>query len=106
MSKAAKVEVHLWKTTSDKILAVGNFTLGDKLKIACKVVNSENGPFMAMPRSKGKDGKWYNDITILDKDLFGQVSVAVMNKYKEMGGKVDTSKQEKSNEEKGDDYPF
>ncbi len=46
------------------------------------VVDGSNGLFVSMPRHKGKDGKWYDTVYPLTKELKKQLSETVLAAYK------------------------
>lgn len=58
-------------------LAVGDLVLIKGLR----VVQGKQGLFVSMPRQQGKDGKWYDSVTLLNKDVKQQVGRVVMEAY-------------------------
>jgi len=46
------------------------------------VVDGSKGLFVSMPRHQGKDGKWYDTVYPLTKELKNQLSEAVLAAYK------------------------
>lgn len=46
------------------------------------VVDGSKGLFVSMPRHQGKDGKWYDTVYPLTKELKKQLSEAVLAAYK------------------------
>jgi len=47
------------------------------------VVDGSKGLFVSMPRHQGKDGKWYNTVYPVTKELKQKLSEAVLTAYKE-----------------------
>ncbi len=47
------------------------------------VVNGSKGLFVSMPRQQGKDGKWYDTVCPVTKELKQQLSDVVLSAYKE-----------------------
>jgi len=48
-----------------------------------RVVNGSNGLFLSMPRHQGKDGKWYETVYPVTKEMRKQLSDLVLTAYKE-----------------------
>lgn len=46
-----------------------------------RIVEGRNGLFAAMPKSQGKDGKWYDTVKILDDELKQKLQDAVLEAY-------------------------
>lgn len=47
------------------------------------VVDGSKGLFVSMPRHQGKDGKWYNTVYPVTKELKQKLSEVVLTAYKE-----------------------
>lgn len=47
-----------------------------------RVVSGRNGLFVSMPREVGKDGKWYETIRPLSKEIRASLSETVLKEYK------------------------
>ena len=47
------------------------------------VVDGSKGLFVSMPRHQGKDGKWYDTVYPVTKELKQKLSEAVLTAYKE-----------------------
>jgi len=45
------------------------------------VVDGSKGLFVSMPRHQGKDGKWYNTVYPITKELKQQLSKVVLEAY-------------------------
>ncbi|MDD5281797.1 MAG: SpoVG family protein [Candidatus Omnitrophica bacterium] len=45
------------------------------------VVSGSRGLFVSMPRHQGKDGKWYNTVYPVTKELKQQISETVLEAY-------------------------
>lgn len=46
-----------------------------------RVVEGEKGLFVSMPREAGKDGKWYNTVMPLSKEIKDEVERIVLEAY-------------------------
>ena len=60
----------LYRVENDSsVKAFADVIIGQVLVKGIRVVQGKNGLFADIPKSKGKDGKWYDTILIPDKDL-------------------------------------
>ena len=46
-----------------------------------RIVEGNKGIFVSMPREQGKDGKWYDQVQVLDEGLRSQLSQMVLAAY-------------------------
>lgn len=46
-----------------------------------RVVESKDGLFVSMPREEGKDGKWYNTVIPLKREVKDQIERVVLEAY-------------------------
>ena len=46
-----------------------------------RVVEGEKGLFVSMPQEAGKDGKWYNTVTTLNKEVKDEIEKLVLEAY-------------------------
>ena len=46
-----------------------------------RVVEGEKGLFVSMPREEGKDGKWYNTIMALNREVKDEIERIVLEAY-------------------------
>ena len=46
-----------------------------------RVVEGEKGLFVVMPREEGKDGKWYNTVVPLNRELKDEIERIVLDAY-------------------------
>ncbi len=46
-----------------------------------RVVEGEKGLFVSMPREEGKDGKWYNTVIPLKKEVKDEIEKLVLEAY-------------------------
>lgn len=77
------VKVRLFNGNS-KTKAFVDLTLDDMLVVkGMTLVEGKNGLFIAMPRSKGKDGKYYDSVYPLKKDWRKTLEKTAIRKYKE-----------------------
>ena len=68
--------------TDSKLKAFADVSFSGIVVKGFSVVNGEKGLFVSMPRHQGKDGKWYNIVNPLTKELKQQLSEAVLEAYK------------------------
>ena len=48
-----------------------------------RVVEGKNGQFVSMPRQQGKDGKWWDSITILTKAAKEEINHVILAAYQQ-----------------------
>ncbi len=46
-----------------------------------RIVNGRNGTFVSMPRQQGKNGKWYDTVTMLKPSVKEEMQRALMEAY-------------------------
>ncbi len=46
-----------------------------------KVVNGKNGLFVSMPREQGKDGKWYDSVRPINREIKKVIENVVLEAY-------------------------
>ena len=46
-----------------------------------RVVEGEKGLFVSMPREEGKDGKWYNTVIPLSREVKDEIEKLVLEAY-------------------------
>ncbi|MDD5421946.1 MAG: SpoVG family protein [Candidatus Omnitrophota bacterium] len=46
-----------------------------------RVVEGKDGLFVSMPREEGKDGKWYNTVIPLNRDVKDEIEKVVLEAY-------------------------
>jgi len=46
-----------------------------------RVVEGEKGIFVSMPREQGRDGKWYNTVIPLNKEVKDEIEKLVLEAY-------------------------
>ena len=54
---------------------------GQVLVKGVRLVEGKNGLFVAMPKEKSKDGKWYESVSLLDKESKQELHEAVIEAY-------------------------
>lgn len=58
--------------------------INDELVIkGLRIIEGKKGLFVAMPREQGKDNKWYEQVTLTNKEAFDRISEVVLNHYNE-----------------------
>ena len=50
---------------------------------SARVVSGKKGLFVSMPQERGRDGKWYPIVTLLNDDIKGGIEQMVLTKYEE-----------------------
>jgi len=67
---------------SKALKAFCDISLSDKIVIrGCRVVQGQNGIFVAMPQTKGGDGQWYPIVTIRDEALRKSINEEVIKRF-------------------------
>jgi stage V sporulation protein G len=64
-----------------KLKAFVDLSLGGVIIKGLRIVNGSSGLFVGMPRHQGKDGKWYNTVYAVDKEIQKQISELVLAAY-------------------------
>ena len=64
-----------------KLKAFADVNLAGIVVKGFSVVNGSKGLFVSMPRHQGKDGKWYNTVYPITKELKQQLSDVVLEAY-------------------------
>ena len=68
-----------------ELLAFVDLTIGGHFVIrGVRLLEGENGPFVAMPSQKGKDGKWYDIGFPVTKEARQAVQDLVVSEYKKL----------------------
>ena len=68
--------------TDSKLKAFADVSFSGVVIKGFSVVDGSKGLFVSMPRHQGKDGKWYNTVNPLTKELKQQLSDVVLEAYK------------------------
>jgi stage V sporulation protein G len=55
--------------------------LGGLVINGLRVVAGKEGLFVSMPREVGKDGKWYNTVTAVKRELKDEIDKVVLEAY-------------------------
>ena len=64
------------------IKAFADITIEDSINIlGLRVVEGKDGLFVTMPMEEGKDGKWYNVVIPLKRDLKEKIERIVLEAY-------------------------
>ena len=61
--------------------AFADVVIGQLLVKGVRVVQGKNGLFAGMPKSQGKDGKWYDTVKILDDELKQELQDTLLEAY-------------------------
>ena len=63
------------------VKAFADVIIGQVLVKGVRVVEGKNGLFAGMPKSQGKDGKWYDTVKILDDELKQELQDTLLEAY-------------------------
>lgn len=55
--------------------------MGNLIIKGIRVVDGERGLFVSMPREEGKDGKWYNTVIPLNREVKDEIEKLVLEAY-------------------------
>lgn len=59
-----------------------DIAIEDSLMInGVRIVESKDGLFVSMPREAGKDGKWYNTVIPLSREIKDEIEKVVLEAY-------------------------
>ena len=61
--------------------AFADVIIGEVLVKGVRVIEGNNGLFVTMPKSQGKDGKWYPTVALVDKSMQGELQSIVLEAY-------------------------
>ena len=74
----------IFKVDGDaKLRAFVDVSLGGIVVKGLRVVAGSNGLFVSMPQHQGKDGKWYNTVYPVNKEIQKQLSDLVLAAYQQ-----------------------
>jgi len=76
------VRLHRFDNDS-KTKAFVDVAIGDFIIKGLRVVQGQSGLFMALPREKGKDGKWYSAFYPVTQEAKDNLSELVLTAYRE-----------------------
>jgi DNA-binding cell septation regulator SpoVG len=63
------------------VKAFADVVIGGVLIKGIRIVKGGNGLFAGMPKARGKDGRWYDTVRIIDKDLGKELNEHVLEVY-------------------------
>lgn len=66
---------------TSSLKAFADVCIGEVLVKGLRVIDGRDGLFVTMPKSQGKDGKWYETVKVLDKEVKEDVEKAVIEAY-------------------------
>ncbi len=62
--------------------AFADILMADKILVkGLRLIEGNKGKFVSMPRTQGKDGKWYDEVSVLDRTLMERVTHSVLEAY-------------------------
>jgi len=85
-SKALDVSVRIYPLKEQSsLLAFANVTIGGCFAVNnIRVMDGKNGPFMAMPSGKDRDGKYHDTCFPTTKEMRDVLNNAVMNEFQQV----------------------
>ena len=64
-----------------------DLAIGERFLIkGLRVVDGKNGLFVSMPRQQGKNGKWFDTVSVLTRESKQEVDQIVLEAYQEERG--------------------
>ena len=82
--KITGVIVNKVKDSKSSLVAFANVTFDDELVVkGIKIVDGSKGTFVSMPSTKGADGKYYDDVFPITKDIREHIEDVVLDAYYE-----------------------
>lgn len=73
----------LKKSGQGKSLAFGRIVLDGVLEVDISIMEGKNGPFVSYPSRQGKDGKWYSQVKVIDRDVSQKIQDQVIFFYEQ-----------------------
>ena len=62
--------------------AMCDISIADSIVVnGLRIVEGKDGLFVAMPREEGKDGKWYNTVIPLKREVKDEIEKVVLEAY-------------------------
>lgn len=61
--------------------AFADVVIGQVLIKGVRIVEGKNGLFAGMPKTQGKDGKWYDTVRIINDEVKEELQAAVLEAY-------------------------
>lgn len=61
--------------------AFADVIIGEVLVKGVRIVEGDRGLYVSLPKSQGKDGKWYPTVTLVDKSMQGELQSIVLEAY-------------------------
>ena len=84
MQTVFKVEKIFRLPDAGALKAFVDISINDALVIrGVRVLEGKKGLFMSMPKEQGKDNKWYDQVVCKDAKVFEDLSILVINHFKE-----------------------
>ncbi len=59
-----------------------------------RVVEGREGPFISMPRQQSKNGKWYDSVVLLTRELKSELARVVLDAYRTLNFSVPASQED------------
>lgn len=61
--------------------AFADVVIGQVLVKGVRIIEGKNGLFAGMPKTQGKDGKWYDTVRIINDEVKQELQEAVLEAY-------------------------
>jgi len=76
--------LHRLDANGSNLKAFADIAINESLLLkGLRIVEGKSGLFVSMPREKGKDGRWYETVHPMSKELKQDISSVVLSAYKE-----------------------
>lgn len=86
MSESLNFKVErLYRLENDGVVkAFADVTVNDAILLkGLRIVKGEKGLFVSMPKTQGKDQRWYETIRLMTKEIRAQISKVVLDGYQQ-----------------------
>ena len=75
------VRLHKLEDNGSSLKAFADVLIGEVLVKGVRVAEGRNGLYAALPKTQGKDGKWYETVKIINDELKQEMQEAVLEAY-------------------------
>ena len=75
------VRLHRFDDSESKLKAFVDISIGEFIVRGLRIVNGQNGLYVAMPQEQGKDGRWYSCFYPKSKQARNLLTDVVLDAY-------------------------
>ena len=61
--------------------AFADVIIGEVLVKGVRILDGDRGLYVSLPKSQGKDGKWYPTVALVDKSMQSELQNVVLEAY-------------------------